>query len=112
MTQILTKVTAVGTSDTDCYVVPKNFKAHIKHLLLTNSNASSRTFTIKIYNKLDNATTTIMTSHSLTTITALSVFTLDKPLFLQSEDKIFIAASDASSIVSVIAVEEFFNLTA
>ena len=53
-----------------------------------------------------------MTSHSLTTITALSVFTLDKPLFLQSEDKIIIAASNASSIVSVIAVEEFFNLTA
>jgi|DEB0MinimDraft_12_1074336.scaffolds.fasta_scaffold149023_2 hypothetical protein len=107
--KFITDITAVGTGDTDCYVVPKNFMSHVKHLLLTNSNGSSRTFTIKIYEKIPNTTTTIMTSHSLATITSLSVFTLEKPIFLSSEDKIVIAASHASSIVSTIAAEEFYN---
>ena len=104
-----TDITAVGTGDTDCYLVPKNHVSIVKHLLLTNANASARTFTIKIYEKVPNSTTTIITAHSLATITSESVFTLDKPLFLKSEDKIIISASATSSIVATISAEEFFD---
>lgn len=104
-----TDITAVGSSDTDCYLVPKNHVSHVRHLLLTNSNASARTFTIKIYEKVPNTTTTIFSEHSLATKTAESVFTMDKPIILKSEDKIVIAASAASSIVCVVSAEEFFD---
>ena len=104
-----TSLTAVGTSDTDCYEVPANHSAVVKNLMLTNANASARTFTIKIYQKTPNTTTTIITSHSLATITAESVFTMDKPLFLSAEDKITVAASHASSIVATVCAEEFFD---
>ena len=104
-----TDITAVGTADTDCYLVPKNHMSIVKHLLLTNANASARTFTIKIYEKVPNSTTTIITAHSLATITSESIFTLDKPLFLKSEDKIIISASATSSIVATISAEEFFD---
>ena len=104
-----TDITAVGTADTDCYLVPKNHMSIVKHLLLTNANASARTFTIKIYEQVPNTTTTIFTAHSLATITAQSIFTLEKPLFLKAEDKIIISASNASSIVAVVSAEEFFD---
>ena len=104
-----TSLTAVGTSDTDCYEVPATHTAIVKNLMLTNANASARTFTIKIYQKTPNTTTTIITSHSLNTITAESVFTMDKPLFLSAEDKITVAASHASSIVATVCTEEFFD---
>ena len=107
--KLTTVLTAVGTSDTDCYEVPANHTAVVKNLMLTNANASARTFTIKIYQKTPNTTTTIITSHSLNTITAESVFTMDKPLFLSAEDKITVAASHASSIVATICAEEFFD---
>ena len=44
--------------------------------------------------------------------TSTSIFTLDKPLFLQSEDKIILSASTGSVVMAVITSEEFLNLTA
>ena len=104
-----TVITAVGTGDTDCYVVPANHTTVVKNLMLTNANASARTFTIKIFQKSPNTTTTILTSHSLATITSTNIFTTTIPLFLAAEDKIIISASHASSIVSTISVEEFYD---
>ena len=105
-----TVITAVGTGDTDCYVVPANHTTVVKNLMLTNANASARTFTIKIFQKSPTpATETIITSHSLATITSTNIFTTTVPLFLAAEDKIIISASHASSITSTISVEEFYD---
>ena len=105
-----TVITAVGTGDTDCYVVPANHTTIVKNLMLTNENASARTFTIKIFQKSPTpATTPIIVSHSLATITSTNIFTTTVPLFLAAEDKIIISASHASSITSTISVEEFYD---
>ena len=104
-----TNITSVGTSNTDCYVVPANHSAVVKNLMLANANASARTFTVKVYKKISNTTTTIIADHSLATVTSESVFTVDKPLFLAAEDKVVILASHASSITATICAEEFFN---
>lgn len=110
--KLTTDITAVGTSDTDCYVVPRNFKSIIKNLMIANNDTSARTFTLKVFDKLANTTTTVLTNHSVDTKTNTSVFTLDKPLFLQSEDKIILSASVGSVVIALITSEEFLDLTA
>ena len=110
--KLTTDITAVGTSDTDCYVVPKNFKCIIRNLMIANNDSSARTFTFKVFDKVANTTTTVLTSYSVAAKTSTSIFTLDKPLFLQSEDKIILSASTGSVVMAVITSDEFLNLTA
>ena len=108
--KFVTHATALtGTSDTDCYVVPKNFSSHVEHLLITNSDSSNRNYNIKFYEKVTNTTHTLYTAHAVSGKSAESVFTVDKPLFLHAEDKIIVAAGTANTLTVVVAAEEFYD---
>ena len=98
-----------GTTDTDVYVVPKNFSSHVEHLLITNSDSSNRNYTIKYYEKSANTTYTLFSSHAVVGKGSESVFTVDKPLYLHAEDKIIVAAGTANTLTVVVAAEEFFD---
>tara|TARA_R100000234_G_scaffold36633_1_gene21728 strand:+ start:251 stop:607 length:357 start_codon:yes stop_codon:yes gene_type:complete len=102
-------LTAVGTSDTDCYEVPANYSAVVKNLMLTNSSSSTRPYTIKIYQKTPNTTTTITSDHVIASRVEHYIFTADKPLFLSAEDKITIATNATDRIVATVCVEEFYD---
>ena len=104
-----TSLTAVGTSDTDCYEVPANHSAVVKNLMLTNSSSSGRPYTIKIYQKTPNTTTTITSENLIATKVEQYIFTADKPLFLSAEDKITIATNATDRIVATVCAEEFFD---
>lgn len=108
--KFVTRATALtGTSDTDCYVVPKNFSSHVEHLLITNSDASNRNYTLKYYEKEANITYTLFNSHAVTGKGSESIFTVDKPLYLHAEDKLILAAGTANTLTVVIAAEEFYD---
>lgn len=108
--KFVTHATALAsTSDTDCYIVPKNFSSHVEHLLITNSDASNRNYTIKFYEKVTNTTHTLYTTHAVAGKGAESVFTVDRPLFLHAEDKIIVTAGTADTLTVVVAAEEFFD---
>ena len=108
--KFVTHATALAnTSDTDVYIVPKNFSSHVEHLLITNSDSSNRNYTIKYYEKAANTTYTLFTSHAVTGKGSESVFTVDKPLYLHAEDKIIVAAGTADTLTVVVAAEEFFD---
>jgi hypothetical protein len=97
------------TSDTDVYVVPKNFSSHVYNLMISNTNASNQDYTLKIYEKLSNSTHTLFTSHPVDGKNFENVFTNTVPLFLHAEDKIIIAASSANQLSVLVSAEEFFD---
>ncbi len=108
--KFVTHATALTTtSDTDVYIVPKNFSSHVEHLLITNSDASNRNYTIKYYEKSANTTYTLFSAHAVTGKGSESVFTVDKPLYLHAEDKIIVAAGTINTLTVVVAAEEFFD---
>ena len=108
--KFVTHATALtGTSDTDCYVVPKNFSSHVEHFLITNSDSSNRNYTLKYYEKEANTTYTLFNSHAVTGKGSESIFTVDKPLYLHAEDKLIVAAGTANTLTVVIAAEEFYD---
>jgi len=108
--KFVTHATALtGTSDTDCYVVPKNFSSHVEHLLITNSDSSNRNYTIKFYEKVTNTTHTLYTAHAVAGKSGESVFTVNKPLYLHAEDKIIVVADTANTLTVVVAAEEFYD---
>tara|TARA_S200002703_G_scaffold117879_1_gene103519 strand:+ start:480 stop:839 length:360 start_codon:yes stop_codon:yes gene_type:complete len=110
--KFVTHATALSTtSDTDVYIVPKNFSSHVEHLLITNSDSSNRNYTLKYYEKETNTTYTLFTSHAVTGKGSESIFTVDKPLYIHAEDKIIVAAGTANTLTVVIAAEEFFDPT-
>ena len=111
--KFVTHATALTTiSDTDVYVVPKNFSSHVEHLLITNSDSSNRNYTIKYYEKDANTTYTLFSGHAVTGKGSESVFTVDKPLYIHAEDKIIVAAGTANTLTVVVAAEEFFDPSA
>jgi uncharacterized membrane protein len=97
------------TSDTDVYVVPKNFSSHVYNLMISNTNSSNEDYTLKIYEKLTNTTHTLFTSHPVTGKDFENVFTNTTPLFLHAEDKIIIAADSANQLTALVAAEEFYD---
>jgi hypothetical protein len=97
------------TSDTDVYVVSKNFSSHVYNLMISNNNASNKNYTLKIYEKLTNTTHTLFTSHPVDGKNFENVFTDTAPLFLHAEDKIIIAAANANELVALVAAEEFYD---
>tara|TARA_Y100001972_G_scaffold127205_1_gene183341 strand:- start:1772 stop:2131 length:360 start_codon:yes stop_codon:yes gene_type:complete len=105
-----TDITALSsTNDTDCYVVPKNFAAHIENVFIANNDGSNRTFTVKYFNKKANTTTTLFDAHASNTKTITHLVTMDKPLYIHSEDKIIVAASAADTLLVGVAAEEFYD---
>jgi len=97
------------TSDTDVYVVPKNFSSHVYNLMISNSNSSNRDYTLKIYEKLTNSTHTLFTDHPVDGKGFENVFTNTVPLFLHAEDKIIVAADVVDTLSVLVAAEEFFD---
>jgi hypothetical protein len=97
------------TADTDIYVVPNNFSSHIEHLLVSNSDTSTRNYTLKWYHADDATTHTILSGHALSGGTFDSVFTVDKPLYLHAGDKVIVAATTANTLIVTVSVEEFYD---
>jgi len=108
--KFVTHATSLSTTnDTDCYVVPTNFSSHIEHVLITNSDSGSRSYTLKFY-EADTATThTLYSSHSVDGKGAESIFTVDRPLYCHAGDKIIVAADNANALTVVVAAEEFYE---
>ena len=108
--KFVTNATSLSsTSDTDCYIVPTNFSSHVEHLLITNSDASNRNYTLKFY-QADTATThTLFSSHAVAGKGSESIFTVDKPLYIHSGDKLIVAAGTVDTLTVVIAAEEFYD---
>ena len=110
--KFVTHATALTTtSDTDVYVVPNNFSSHVEHLLLTNSDSSNRTYTLKYYEADTASTHTLFSAHAVLGKGSESVFTIDKPLYIHEGDKLIVAAGTANTITVVVAAEEFFDPT-
>ena len=110
--KFVTHATALTTtSDTDVYVVPNNFSSHVEHLLLTNSDSSNRTYTLKYYEADTTTTHTLFSAHAVTGKSSESIFTVDKPLYIHEGDKLIVAAGTANTITVVVAAEEFFDPT-
>ncbi len=110
--KFVTHATALTTiTDTDVYVVPKNFSSHVEHLLITNSDTSNRNYTLKYYEKEADTTYTLFSGHAVVGKGSESIFTVDKPLYIHAEDKIIVAAGTANTLTVVIAAEEFFDPT-
>jgi Tat protein secretion system quality control protein TatD with DNase activity len=108
--KFVTHLTALdSTSDTDVYVVPKNFSSHVKNLMINNTNAANKNYTLKIYEKLTNLTHTLFSAHPVTAKDFENVFTNTLPLFLHAEDKIIVAAETADTLTILVATEEFFD---
>jgi len=97
--KFVTHLTALdSTSDTDVYVVPKNFSSHVENLMISNTNE-----------KLANVTHTLFSAHPVTGKDFENVFTNTLPLYLHAEDKIIVAAETADTLTTLIAAEEFFD---
>lgn len=97
------------TANTDCYVVPNNYSAHVEHLLIGNNDSSNRNYSLKFYDN-DTATTyTIFSDHAVTGKGSESIFTLDKPLYIHAKDKIIVQAATANTLTVTVVVEEFFD---
>lgn len=102
-------VSLTTTSDTDIYVVPDNFSAHVEHFFISNNNSGGVDYTLKFYHKDDNTTHTILNNHSVDGKSFESVFTVDKPLFLHAGDKLIVAAGTANKLVVTTSAEEHFD---
>ena len=110
--KFVTHATALTTTnDTDVYVVPNNFSSHVEHLLITNSDSSNRTYTLKYYEADTTTTHTLFSAHAVTGKGSESIFTVDKPLYIHEGDKLIVAAGTANTITVVVAAEEFFDPT-
>lgn len=97
------KPIAVGTSDTDIYLVPSTLEASVHGLVFYNTTASSVTITVKIYTQSTGSTTTLLNA---VTVATKSTYVWDKPINLASADKIIASASSGSSIVANYSVFE------
>jgi hypothetical protein len=108
--KFVTHATALSTtSDTDCYVVPLNFSSHVEHLIITNSDASNRNYTLKFYEADTTTTHTLFSSHAVTGKGSESIFTIDKPLYIHEGDKLIVAAGTVDTLTVVVAAEEFYE---
>lgn len=106
---VTTTTSLTTTSDTDCYVVPKNFSSHIEHLMIGNNDSSNRNYTLKLYDKDNNTTTTIFSSHAVVGKGSESIFTIDRPLYIHEEDKIIVQATTADTLTVTVVAEEFYE---
>ena len=97
------------TSDTDVYVVPANFSAHVEHFFVSNNSSGGVDYTLKFYHADDATTHTILDTHSVDGKSFESVFTVDKPMFLHAGDKLIVAAGSANKLVATVSVEEHYD---
>lgn len=85
------KPIAVGTGDTDIYVVGATLQAALL-LTIGNNAGGALTWTLKYYKASTAATTTLVTSKSLA---ANDVFKFPMPLLMETGDKVIMSASAA-----------------
>jgi hypothetical protein len=102
-------VSLTTTADTDVYTVPANFSSHVEHFFISNNDSSNIDYTLKFYHSDDDTTHTILDNHAVAGKGMESVFTVDKPLYLHTGDKLIVAAGTANELVATISVEEFFD---
>ena len=97
------------TGDTDCYVVPANFSSHVENLMITNDNSGNISYTLKYYEAATTTTHTLFSAHNKKKKSVEYIFTVEKPLYIHSGDKIIVAAGTANELTVVVAAEEFFE---
>ena len=106
---VTTASALANTSDTDCYVVPPNFSSHVEHVMISNNDSSNRNYTLKYRDAGAGTTHTLQTAHAVTAKSSVSVFTVDKPLYINAGDKIIVAAATADTLTVVVTAEEFYE---
>ena len=105
-----TEVVALGnTNKTTVYTVPANFSSHLENLFVSNNHTGNVTLSLFLFHAIDNTEYTLLTAHNITGGSYESVFTVDRPLYLQSGDIIKCTADTANKLVITTACEEFFD---
>ena len=97
------KPIAVGTSDTDIYVVPATLEASVHGLVFYNTTTNAVTLTAKIYTQSTGATTTLLNAVS---VSSKGRYVWDKPINLGAADKIIASAGTGSALVANYSVFE------
>ena len=97
------KPIAVGTSDTDIYVVPATLEASVHGLVFYNTTTNAVTLTAKIYTQSTGSTTTLLNAVS---VSSKGTYVWDKPINLASADKIIASAGTGSALVGNYSVFE------
>ena len=105
-----TEVVALGTTNkTTVYTVPANFSSHLENFFVSNNHTGNVTLRLFLFDANDNTEYTLLTAHNITGGSYESVFTVDRPLYLQAGDIIKCTAGTASKLVVTTACEEFFD---
>lgn len=95
---------AIGTSRTDVYTCPASTQAVIHAVYLSNiDGTSSVDATVEIY---DSSATTYFHVGKTLPVPADSTLVLDKPINLETADKLTVTAGAASDLECVISVLE------
>lgn len=97
------KPIAVGTSDTDIYLVPATLEASVHGLVFYNTTTNSVTLTVKIYTQSTAVTTTLLNA---VTVSSKGTYVWDKPINLGAADKIIASAGTGSALVANYSVFE------
>jgi len=97
------------TNDTDVYVVPANYSSHVEHFFISNNTSGGVSYTLKFYHKDDNTTHTLLNNHSVAGKSIESIFTIDKPFYMHTGDKLIVAAGSANDLVVSVSAEEFYD---
>lgn len=96
-------------SQTSVYVVPPNYSAVVRLLLVSNSDSASRNITIK-WLHYDTATTnTIIGNHAISGNTFETYFTSDQPFYLHAGDVLYATAGTINVFDVTISVEEYYD---
>ena len=102
-------VVPLGTSSTAIYTTPSSFTSVIKLLALSNIDTSDRTFNLS-YTPSGGSAQQLLNAFSVATTTNIVyVFDDGKPFFMNAGDALTGVGSTASTVIAILAVEEFFD---
>jgi len=102
-------VVPLGTGSTGIYTAPANFTSVIKLLALSNIDTSDRTFDLS-YTPSGGSAQQLLDAFSVATATNIVyVFDDGKPFFMNAGDALTGVGSTASTVIAMLAVEEFFD---
>ena len=98
-----------NTGATAIYTAPANFTAVIKLLAFSNIDTSDRTFDLS-YTPSGGSAQQVLDAFNVATGTNIVyVFDDGKPFFLNAGDALTGVGSTASTVIALVAVEEFFD---
>ena len=105
-TGILGTADLSAAANTTVYTVPANFSSHLENFFVSNNHTGNVTLSLFLFHANDNTEYTLLTAHNITGGSYESVFTVDRPLYLQAGDIIKCTAGTASiaSMASTVGI--------